>query len=181
MAARTKMIGTKVTPAVHDVIARMAATQHKSVSEVASELLEQALATQGKPDNNVLLERFDKLEDKPTQLAQGREPKKDNSVRDTAGPDSELLKKLLRLMIESTFRNGQILSKILKMAGGANMYAQFAALHSVALNRSMKENRRLDDALEDEALQALMGVVAEFEEKLCAEIDKHLMKKDPKP
>jgi len=174
MAARTKMIGTKVTPAVYDVIARMAATQHKSMAKLACELLEQALATEGKSDSKELFERFDKLEDKIAKLAQEREPQKDKTTKE---PDSETLKKLLGLMIESTFRNGQILSKILKVAGGANMYAQFAATHSVALNRSMKENRRLDDALEDEALQALIEVVAEFEEKLQAEIDKHLMKR----
>jgi hypothetical protein len=138
MPARTKMIGTKVTPAVYDVVARMAATQHKAISQVASELLEQALATQGKPENTVLFERFDKLEDKITQLAQEREPQKDKLTKGAIGADSETLKKLHGLMIESTFRNGQILSKILKMAGGANMYAQFAATHSVALNRSMK-------------------------------------------
>ena len=178
MPARTKMIGTKVTPAVYDVVARMAATQHKAISQVASELLELALSTQGKPENSVLFERFDKLEDKITQLAQERQQSQTTKEEIASSVlDMQLVKKTHGLLIESTFRNGQILSKILEMAGGANMYAQFAALHSVALNRSMKENRRLDDALEDEALRALMGVVAEFEEKLQAEIDKHLMKK----
>lgn len=142
MDAKTQMIGTRVTPALYDVIAKMAATQNKSVSKLASELLEKGLMAAGASLSNPVAE----------------------------GKVDKLVQDLASLREEAT-HNTHVLSKVLRVAGGANCYAQYAATYALAMNRSMKERRMLDDALEDDSLQLLATLSEEFEEQLQSEID----------
>jgi len=170
MVARTKMIGTKVTPAVYDVLARMAAVQEKSVAEVARELIEKALENQN-PD---VTKQIQKLDEKLSQIAEALN-------KDYSGPAEtdvqNIAKQLSAHLLQSEWRSGQILSKLLEEVSQSRLLSQFAALYGSTLNRSMTEKRTLDAELEKETLNLLCKEAVLAAHASLAEIDKHLMKK----